>query len=80
MAAADATPSGPATCGRSASEVVKRSADIGQIWPRESGVLARRRERRRRSAPQRTFDYYAGLADTFPFEEPATPAGAASSG
>ncbi len=50
----------------------ERAEDIGQIWPRESGVLhliARR-------APvgiAGVFDYYSGLADTFPFEEKAQP-------
>ncbi len=50
----------------------ERGTDLGQIWPRESGVL--------HSIAQyagvggaATFDYYAGLASTFPFEEPATP-------
>ena len=50
----------------------ERAADLSQVWPRESGVLysiaqpARPRGRH-------TFEYYAGLADTFPFEELATP-------
>lgn len=49
-----------------------RSADFGDVWPRESGVL--------HSIAQHAsvgsagiFDYYAGLAETFPFEERATP-------
>jgi aldehyde dehydrogenase (NAD+) len=49
-----------------------RADDIGQIWPRESGVL---HLIARASVPgaARTFDYYAGLAKTFPFEEEAQP-------
>jgi acyl-CoA reductase-like NAD-dependent aldehyde dehydrogenase len=50
----------------------ERTADLGQVWPRESGVL--------HSIAQyagiggaATFEYYAGLADTFAFEEQATP-------
>ena len=50
----------------------KRAEDIGQIWPRESGVL---HFIATASVPgaARTYDYYAGLADTFPFEEEAQP-------
>jgi aldehyde dehydrogenase (NAD+) len=50
----------------------ERAPDFGQLWPRESGVL--------HSVAQyaavggsATFDYYAGLADTFSWEERATP-------
>jgi acyl-CoA reductase-like NAD-dependent aldehyde dehydrogenase len=52
-----------------ASEVRRRSDDVGQIWPRESGVL----HVIARGAAAGTFNYYADLADSFPFEEPATP-------
>jgi aldehyde dehydrogenase (NAD+) len=54
------------------AELEKRAEDIGQIWPRESGVL---HLIARASVPgaARTFDYYAGLAETFPFEEEAKP-------
>jgi aldehyde dehydrogenase (NAD+) len=52
--------------------VQARAADIGQIWPRESGVLHRMAlgTGSHAAAP---FDAYAALADTFPFEEPAQP-------
>ncbi len=50
----------------------QRGADLGQLWPRESGVV--------HSVAQyaaigcaATFDYYAGLADTFAFEEQVAP-------
>ena len=50
----------------------EKTEDLGQIWPRESGVLhVIARGSAKGSA--RTFDYYAGLADTYPFEEPAQP-------
>jgi acyl-CoA reductase-like NAD-dependent aldehyde dehydrogenase len=49
-----------------------RTEDFGQIWPRESGVLhAIAGPATLGSAG--TFDYYAGLAETFAFEERATP-------
>ncbi|HUE08771.1 MAG TPA: aldehyde dehydrogenase [Acidimicrobiales bacterium] len=51
-----------------------KSDAAGQIWPRESGALF--------AIAQYTaggmagvFDFYAGLADTFPFEERAQPTG-----
>ncbi len=49
-----------------------RADDLSQIWPRESGIL-------HVIAPffaadaAATFEYYAGLADTFAWEEPARP-------
>jgi aldehyde dehydrogenase (NAD+) len=49
-----------------------RAEDIGQIWPRESGalhVIARRSA----AGIAGVFDYYAGLAQSFPFEERAQP-------
>ena len=49
-----------------------RSSDLGQVWPRESGVLYSIAQYAATGAAG-TFDYYAGLADTYPFEEPATP-------
>ncbi len=49
-----------------------KSAEVGQMWPRESGALF--------AIAQYTaggmagvFDFYAGLASTFPFEERARP-------
>jgi aldehyde dehydrogenase (NAD+) len=49
-----------------------RAEDIGQIWPRESGALYVM-ARRGAAGIASTFDYYAGLAQTFPFEERAVP-------
>jgi aldehyde dehydrogenase (NAD+) len=49
-----------------------RADDLGDIWPRQSGVLHRVAKWAAVGAGG-TFEYYAGLADTFPFEEPATP-------
>src|ERR1700722_4945546 len=54
-------------------EVVKRSADIAQMWPREAGVIAAVAKGAAFGA-KHTFDYYAGLADTFQWERPARPA------
>jgi acyl-CoA reductase-like NAD-dependent aldehyde dehydrogenase len=49
-----------------------RGTDLGHLWPRESGALySFAKDVSLRAAE--TFEYYAGLADTFPFEEPATP-------
>jgi len=53
-------------------ELRKRADDIAQIWPRESGVLHSRAQGAA-MATAKTFDYYAGLADTFPFEEEVPP-------
>jgi acyl-CoA reductase-like NAD-dependent aldehyde dehydrogenase len=50
----------------------ERTEDFGQIWPRESGVLHVIAGPATLGSAA-TFDYYAGLADTFPFEERATP-------
>ena len=49
-----------------------RSDDLGEIWPRQSGVLQKIAQYSAMGAAS-TFEYYAGLADTFPFEEQATP-------
>jgi aldehyde dehydrogenase (NAD+) len=49
-----------------------RAEDIGQIWPRESGALYSM-ARYGAVGIAGAFDYYAGLADTFPFEELARP-------
>jgi aldehyde dehydrogenase (NAD+) len=54
------------------AELKKRSADIGQIWPRESGVLAAV-ARYGGIGADKTFSDFAALADTYPFEEPAKP-------
>jgi aldehyde dehydrogenase (NAD+) len=49
-----------------------RAEEIGQIWPRESGVLHRLAQYAAQGAAG-TFDYYAGLADTFEWEPEAKP-------
>jgi len=49
-----------------------RAEEIGQIWPRESGVLHRLAQYAAQGAAG-TFDYYAGLADTFEWEQEAQP-------
>jgi aldehyde dehydrogenase (NAD+) len=49
-----------------------RAADVAQMWPRESGVLYRIAQGAGAGAAG-TFDYYAGLAATFAFEERAQP-------
>ncbi len=53
-------------------EIAKRTEDLGQIWPRESGVLHVIARNTGKGA-QRTFNAFADLADSFPFEEPAKP-------
>jgi aldehyde dehydrogenase (NAD+) len=50
----------------------ERAVDLGQLWPRESGVLFRIAKGAGRDAAD-TFDYYAGLADSYPFEQRAQP-------
>ena len=50
----------------------ERVGDVGQIWPRESGVVHAFAEVLA-AAWASAFDYYAGLANTFPFEEQVTP-------
>jgi aldehyde dehydrogenase (NAD+) len=52
----------------------ERAEVLGQVWPRESGVL-HKIAAHSASGAAGVFDYYAGLADTFAFEEPATPPG-----
>jgi aldehyde dehydrogenase (NAD+) len=54
------------------AELKNRSEAIGQIWPRESGVLAAIANGGGVGA-ERTFSAFAALASTFPFEEPAKP-------
>ncbi len=50
----------------------ERAEDIGQIWPRESGAL-HLLARRSAAGTAGAFDYYADLAQSFPFEEEAQP-------
>ena len=52
----------------------ERSADLGQVWPREAGVLHSIAQYAGIGGAS-TFEYYAGLAETFAFEEPVTPSG-----
>jgi aldehyde dehydrogenase (NAD+) len=54
------------------AELSRRSDDLGQIWPRESGVL-HAIARFGGAGAQVTFNAFADLAATFPFEEPAKP-------
>ena len=53
-------------------EVVKRSADIVQMWPREAGVIAAMAGGAAFGA-KHTFNYYADLAGTFQWERPVRP-------
>jgi acyl-CoA reductase-like NAD-dependent aldehyde dehydrogenase len=50
----------------------ERAEDIGQIWPRESGALYVM-ARRGAAGIAGAYDYYAGLAESFPFEERVQP-------
>jgi len=56
------------------SALEDRIADIAQIWPRESGILAGAVPAAMGEVTD-AYSYYAGLAATFPFEEPAVPSG-----
>jgi aldehyde dehydrogenase (NAD+) len=51
-----------------------RGDEIAQIWPRESGVL-HTIARQAAAGAAGTFEYYAELGNTFPFEEPVLPTG-----
>ena len=51
-----------------AAGLLKRADELGQIWPRESGVLHSLASGSA-AVCAKTFDYYASLADTFAFEE-----------
>jgi acyl-CoA reductase-like NAD-dependent aldehyde dehydrogenase len=50
----------------------ERAEDVHQIWPRESGALLAVARPFTEGAVS-TFEYYAGLAETYPFEERAQP-------
>ena len=50
----------------------ERAADIAQVWPREVGALYSVATGAAEGAAH-TFEYYAGLADTYAWEERATP-------
>ena len=56
------------------AELARRSDDLGQIWPRESGVL-HAIARFGGADAQVTFNAFADMASTFPFEEPQPEAG-----
>jgi acyl-CoA reductase-like NAD-dependent aldehyde dehydrogenase len=60
-------------------ELAARGDALGEIWPRESGILA---IMAKYAAPAfaTAFDYYASLADTFAWEERAQPTGGGSFG
>jgi acyl-CoA reductase-like NAD-dependent aldehyde dehydrogenase len=55
-----------------ATGLQERADDLGQIWPRQSGVVHSIAKFAAMGGTG-TFDYYAGLSDTFAFEEPAQP-------
>jgi acyl-CoA reductase-like NAD-dependent aldehyde dehydrogenase len=55
-----------------ADELRKKVDVLGDLWPRESGVLAKIAGPASAGAAM-AFDYYAGLADTYPWEERAEP-------
>jgi aldehyde dehydrogenase (NAD+) len=57
----------------------ERNGELGQIWPRESGVLHAIAQHTGTGAA-RTFESFAALADTFAWEEPATPTGGGAFG
>ena len=52
--------------------IAARGNDLGQIWPRQSGVLHTAAVWLGKDAAG-TYDLYAGMADSFPFEEEAKP-------
>jgi acyl-CoA reductase-like NAD-dependent aldehyde dehydrogenase len=54
------------------AELARRTGDIGEIWPREAGVLARIAKSGGLGA-QQAFDGFAALAGTFEWETPAKP-------
>jgi acyl-CoA reductase-like NAD-dependent aldehyde dehydrogenase len=54
------------------AELSRRSADIAQMWPRESGVIAAVAAGAGFGA-QHTFNFYADLAGTFEWERTAKP-------
>jgi aldehyde dehydrogenase (NAD+) len=58
---------------RIAQELRKRESDVGQIWPRESGVIYRTAAAMAAGAGF-AFDFYADMASTFVFDEPVRPA------
>ena len=55
-----------------ADGLLARGSDLAQLWPREAGVLYAIAKDAGQDGSD-IFNYYAGLADTFAFAEPATP-------
>ena len=51
-----------------AAKLTERAADIAQIWPNEMGIVHSFARAFARTIGA-IYEYYAGLADTFPFEE-----------
>jgi aldehyde dehydrogenase (NAD+) len=51
-----------------------RVADIASMWPNEMGIIHSMAQATVATVPG-VYDYYAGLADTFPWEEQHVPAG-----
>jgi len=59
---------------RALGAALRERVDVfGDVMPRESGILVAA-ARAGVAQAGRTLDYYAGLAEEFPWEEPATPA------
>ncbi|BBG03888.1 MULTISPECIES: aldehyde dehydrogenase [Pseudonocardia] len=52
--------------------VRERADDVTQVWPRESGIVHGAAQAMIGGVPD-AYDFYAGLAETFAFEEAATP-------
>jgi aldehyde dehydrogenase (NAD+) len=55
-----------------AGSLRRRAEDVADIWPRQSGVVYGTAAAAA-ARVAKTFDYYAALADSFPFEEEAQP-------
>jgi aldehyde dehydrogenase (NAD+) len=60
-------------------EVVRRAGDVALTWPNEMGILHSMAQAYAGSLGG-AYDYYAGLADTFAFEERRQPAGGGAIG
>lgn len=56
-----------------AREIATRGEDSTKIWVSESGITAHIAQMMSGSALAGVYDYYAGLADTYPFVERRTP-------
>ncbi|HWA67964.1 MAG TPA: aldehyde dehydrogenase family protein, partial [Mycobacteriales bacterium] len=64
---------------RFGKELAARGEALADIWPRESGILAKI-TKRMAAGMGAVFDYYADLAATYPFEERAQPTSGGSFG